>query len=84
MASIWGGLSKKHMEKNKDARQNTPVDPHLDIPAEANRDKHINFLEVEENANRPGNDNVDDFAKERRKEWERGIAEGKEAREKGE
>ncbi|HYH16303.1 MAG TPA: hypothetical protein VD794_13835, partial [Flavisolibacter sp.] len=66
-------------------RQNIPVDPSLDVPAEANREKHINFLEIEEdNGTRSGNDNVDDFATERRKEWERGIAEGKEARDKSE
>lgn len=70
------------MENRKNAKENTPIDPHLDTPAEANREKHINFLEVEEeSANRSGNDNFDDFASERRKEWERGIAEGKEARE---
>jgi hypothetical protein len=73
------------MENREDAKQNTPIDPRLDVPAEANREKHINFLEVEEeSANRSGSDNVDDFASERRKEWERGLAEGKEAREKGE
>ena len=72
------------MENRNDARKNTPLDPHLDVPAEANREKHINFLEVEENGSRTGNDNVDDFASERRKEWERGIAEGKEARDKDE
>ena len=85
MASIWEELSEKHMEQNKDPRENTPTDPRLDIPAEANREKHINFLEVEEeSANRTGNDNIDDFANERRKEWERGIAEGKKAREENE
>ena len=85
MASIWGGLVKKHMENNKDPKQNTPIDPRLDIPAEANREKHINFLELEEQGgNRSGNDQVDDFASERRKEWEKGIAEGKEARDKNE
>jgi len=68
------------MENKRDAKENTPIDPHLDTPAEANREKHINFLEVEEeSANRRGSDHVDDFASERRKEWEKGIAEGKEA-----
>ena len=73
------------MENKKDARQNTPLDPHLDAPSEANRDKHINFLEVEEeSSSRSGNDNVDDFASERRKEWEQGLAEGKKARDRDE
>jgi hypothetical protein len=73
------------MVNRKDAKKNTPLDPHLDTPAEANREKHINFLEIEEEGdNRSQNDQVDDFASERRKEWERGIAEGKEARDKSE
>lgn len=73
------------MENRKDGKKNTPVDPHLDTPSEANREKHINFLEVEEDsANRSNNDQVDDFASERKKEWERGIAEGKEARDRNE
>jgi hypothetical protein len=73
------------MENRKDAKKNTPIDPHLDTPAEANREKHINFLEVEdESVSRPSNDQVDDFASERRKQWEKGIAEGKEAHDKSE
>lgn len=72
------------MINRKDAKKNTPIDPHLDTPAEANREKHINFLEIEEGVNRSQNDQVDDFASERRKEWEKGIAEGKEERDKSE
>lgn len=72
------------MINRKDAKKNTPIDPHLDTPAEANREKHINFLEIEEGVNRSQNDLVDDFASERRKEWEKGIAEGKEERDKSE
>jgi hypothetical protein len=72
------------MVNRKDAKKNIPIDPHLDTPAEANREKHINFLEIEEGVNRSQNDQVDDFASERRKEWEKGIAEGKEEREKSE
>jgi hypothetical protein len=34
------------MSKHKQQEQ---PDRHLEAPAEANRDKHINFLEVEEN-----------------------------------
>lgn len=71
------------MDNRNDAKKNTPIDPHLDTPSEANREKHINFMEVEEESvNRSTNDQVDDFASERRKEWEQGIAEGKEARDK--
>lgn len=72
------------MKNRKETKENISIDPHLDTPTEANREKHINFLEVEEGSGRSGNDNVDDFAKERRKEWEKGIAEGKEAHDKNE
>ena len=34
-------------------------DRHLDVPAEANRDKHINYLEQEEQANSSDTDNED-------------------------
>jgi hypothetical protein len=56
-------------------------DPHLDVPAEANREKHINFLEAEERTSReniPDNERfgTDDDQK-RREEWQRGLEEGK-------
>jgi hypothetical protein len=35
------------MKKRKKIRREKPVDRHLDIPAEANRDKHVNFLAQE-------------------------------------
>ena len=34
-------------------------DRHLDVPAEANRDKHINFLEAEEREGRNGRPSSD-------------------------
>lgn len=56
-------------------------DKQLDIPAEANRDKHINFLEAEERTsseNRPGDKRFghNDDDEKRREEWQRGLAEG--------
>lgn len=58
-------------------------DPQLDTPAEANTEKHINFLEVEEqSAGRRDEDNQDQFADERKKQWEQGLAEGEEERKK--
>jgi hypothetical protein len=46
-------------------------DIQLDTPGEANREKHINFLEAEENnGQRSGRDVVDDFAAERHRQWE--------------
>ncbi|HZI01098.1 MAG TPA: hypothetical protein VEX63_08105 [Flavisolibacter sp.] len=72
------------MDTNKRNHQEAQ-DIRLDTPGEANREKHINFLEEEENnSQRSGSDVVDDFAAERRRQWEEGIAEGKKARENGE
>ena len=71
------------MDNNK-RKQQDEQDIRLDIPSEANREKHINFLEAEENnGQRSGSDVVDDFAAERRRQWEEGIAEGKKLRENG-
>jgi hypothetical protein len=56
-------------------------DPQLDTPAEANTEKHINFLEVEEKSvGRREKDNRDDFADDRKKQWEQGLKEGEEER----
>jgi hypothetical protein len=64
-------------------RKENKIDPNLDTPSEANRQKHINFLddenEVEEEQNRKRND---EFSEERQKQWKEGIAAGKEARDK--
>ena len=71
------------MDINKRNQQETQ-DIRLDTPGEANREKHINFLEAEENnSQRSGSNVVDDFAAERRRQWEEGIAEGKKARQNG-
>ena len=71
------------MDNNK-RKQQDEQDIRLDIPSEANREKHINFLEAEENNDqRSGSNVVDDFADERRRQWEEGIAEGKKLRENG-
>ena len=63
-------------------------DKRLDVPSEANREKHINFLEAEE---KTSNDNVSekdrfghtDDDEKRREAWQKGLEEGKNAR-KGE
>ena len=62
-------------------------DKRLDIPAEANREKHINFLDAEE---RTASQNVSDDKRsgstkedeDRRKQWEQGLNEGREAAQK--
>lgn len=61
-------------------------DKRLDAPAEANREKHINFLEAEEqayNESDAGNDRTGKTDEDRRRqeEWQKGLREGKEARE---
>jgi hypothetical protein len=64
------------MEEKKEQEK---IDPNLDIPAEANRGKHINFLDIEMD-NDEKKKTEDDFSKERHKQWEEGIAEGKKDR----
>ena len=56
----------------------------MDVPSEANREKHINFLDAEE---RTANENIADDKRtggtkedaERRKQWEQGLEEGRKA-----
>jgi hypothetical protein len=54
-------------------------DSHLDVPAEANRDKHINFLASEEQANTPSIfiDMQHENDQKRKKQWRQGIEEGR-------
>lgn len=60
-------------------------DKRLDIPSEANREKHINFLEAEEKIS-AGNDSDDErFGhtgddEKRKEKWQRGITEGEKAK----
>jgi hypothetical protein len=62
----------------KDAQQ-PERDRHLDTPSEANRDKHINFVEAEDTDRNQGNT---DKLTDRQKEWRQGIAEGEEERQR--
>ena len=66
------------MERRKE--QTDKIDPNLDTPSVANTQKHINFLE-EESERTDNNKKRDDFSDERRKQWEEGLAKGKEDRE---
>lgn len=59
-------------------------DKRLDIPAESNREKHINFMDAEEKAGAGSmaDDNCFGSAREdeeRRKQWQQGLQEGREA-----
>ena len=53
------------------------TDPRLDTPSESNREKHINFMDVEEKSSEQliGNRNTDN---ERQEQWQQGLEEGKE------
>lgn len=64
------------MKERDNTQQNR--DPNLDIPSEANTDKHINFLDVESNEQNSGNNRVDRETQERREQWQQGLQEGKE------
>jgi hypothetical protein len=67
--------------KNKKEKLPQDKDRHLDVPAEANRDKHINFREMEEAGNEDNADApVDEATKERQRKWKQGIEEGKNIR----
>jgi len=51
----------------RNTKQKTPRDRHLDVPAEANRDKHINFLALENNDPSPDEESTDSDNREVRK-----------------
>jgi hypothetical protein len=68
------------MEKRESNLQEEK-DPHLNIPSEANTDKHINFLDAEDNGDKSGKKNKDDEIKECQKQWKEGLEEGRRAAE---
>ena len=57
-------------------------DRHLDIPSESNREKHINFLDVEDTDDdqNTGGNRKDKETEERQKQWREGVEEGKKMR----
>jgi hypothetical protein len=67
------------MKENKQEQQ-PEQDPNLDIPAEANRTKHINFLKEEEDSSTKIGANVDGFTADRQKQWKEGLKEGERVR----
>ena len=66
--------------KDEKQTQQEPIDPNLDIPAEASRNKHINFLDAENENSTKANHDRDDITTERRKQWQEGLREGEDAR----
>lgn len=61
------------MSEKKEDQQ---TDTRLDTPSEANREKHINFREVEEESSDAVVFNNND-SKERKEEWQKGLEEGR-------
>jgi hypothetical protein len=49
-------------------------DQHLDTPSESNREKHINFPEVEQESSE--NFTIDKSTSDRQKQWQKEIQEG--------
>lgn len=70
-------------EVMKQREEKEQLDNHLDIPSEANRDKHINFLDAEDNSDDRSSGSRDSFAEERKKQWQDGLAEGEKLRREG-
>lgn len=48
------------------------IDPNLDVPAEANTTKHINFTD-EEDTSTPAKHKLDRETEERRTKWQEGV-----------
>lgn len=61
---------------NKDEQTKNDQHRHLDTLSESNREKHINFIDVEEEtSNQINNDRTSDQGQ--KKEWDNGIEKGK-------
>ena len=55
-------------------------DRHLDVPAEANRDSHINFMDLEDTEDNSSSRHKDSETTERQKQWKEGLEEGRKSR----
>jgi hypothetical protein len=73
-------MLKTEIMKDDKQQQHEPKDIALDVPAEANTEKHINFLKEEEDSSTKVGVNADSFAAERQKQWKEGLEEGEKAR----
>jgi hypothetical protein len=65
------------MKDRNEQQKPQDVDRNLDIPSEASREKHINFLDEEDDNNSRGRQERDSFVEERRREWQKGLSEGR-------
>lgn len=68
------------MKENNENELPRDKDRHLDIPSEANRDKHINFLDAEDTSGDDDSGRKDKETEERQRQWKEGIEAGKKAR----
>lgn len=64
------------MKKERTTNLPQDKDRHLDVPAEANRDRHHNYRADEEAEGHEDNRHLT----ERQKQWKEGLREGREAR----
>lgn len=79
----------RNQEFNNSYFMDDNKDPHLDIPAEAAREKHINFMDAEEKTVTENISEEDRFGstkedEQRRKQWQQGLEEGRKAAENNE
>jgi hypothetical protein len=69
VAPYWWLVEKSYMREDKKQGPAPGVDPALSTPSEANREKHINYLDDERK-----HENHDEKAlKDRQKQWREGI-----------
>lgn len=57
-------------------------DRHLDVPGEANRDKHVNFPSLEEDGDTGQHPPQDEETVERQKKWKQSLDAGKKQRDR--
>ena len=81
VALIWQDSLKDFTMEREDNILPQDKDRHLDIPAEARQDNHINFLALEDDSDQDASNNKKDEAlKERQQQWKEGLEEGKKLR----
>ena len=62
------------MKKNSSEKHTSENDRHLDTPSEANRDKHINFVALENNDADPADERTENKSdKERKQDKENNV-----------
>lgn len=72
------------MKERKDKKLPEEKDRHLDIPAEANRDKHVNFPSVDGDGDESLEEHPpqEEETVERRKKWAQALDVGKKQRDR--